>query len=145
MNPPAVVTALPELNYSVIMKCTPNARVSVTLFEIVLRYVCCETEVAAAAKKKEAVIKERDVIELVRGSIGAPTLICRVTTVQNIPEFSEERNFLVNVQMSRFLTVQFFIFLFFLGGRIHPETSFGAFVTSGSVATENNNNNNNKL
>lgn len=67
---------------------------------------------AAAEKKKEAVIKERDVIELVRGSIRAPTVICQVTTVQNIPEFSEERNFLVNVQMNRFLTVQF---LFFFG------------------------------
>lgn len=69
---------------------------------------------AEAAAKKEAVIKERDVIKLVRGSIRAPTVICHVTTVQNIPEFSEERNFLVSVQMNRFLPVQFFIFKFFL-------------------------------
>lgn len=47
------------------------------------------------AEKKEAVIKEHDVMELVCSSIS------RVTTVPNIAQRSEEKNFLVNVQMNR--------------------------------------------
>lgn len=56
-------------------------------------------------KKKEAMIKGHDVIELMCSLIGAPTVICQVTTVSNISEFSHEKNFLINVQMNRILFI----------------------------------------